>query len=188
MKKTITILGLVLLMISCNSNESKMKSGIKDYLDKNAKDPKSYEFVELKIIDTVIVGELAKNKVDFNNLMLKESEENLVMAKDNLEKATGYNKQYNTSDFDVDIETAKSRISSNELDITEYKKAISDYSKFQKSKEILGYVASHKFRMKNGFGALDLSEMSVEFDKDFNFLEMNKDTNYEVFNEKLKQP
>jgi hypothetical protein len=41
--------------------------------------------------------------------------------------------------------------------------------------------------MKNGFGALDLSEMSVEFDKDFNFLEMNKDTNYEVFNEKLKQ-
>ena len=59
MKKIFIIL-TTLFLFSCNNPESKMRTEIKKYLDKNSKDSKTYEFVELIIKDTVIEGELAK--------------------------------------------------------------------------------------------------------------------------------
>jgi PBP1b-binding outer membrane lipoprotein LpoB len=169
MKKTITILGLAILMISCNSNESKMKSGIKDYLDKNAKDPKSYEFIELKILDTVTVGEINKRIVDDLTYEIEMVKEDIVFQKKLI------------SDFpSLPSDEEKSKINELELEMTNLTKELNANKKDFTSKDVVGYITRHKFRIKNGFGALDLSEMYVEFDKNFKLLEMDKDLNYSV--------
>lgn len=157
-------------MISCNSNESKMKNGIKDYLEINAKDPKSYEFVELKILDTVTVGEINKRIVDDIIYDIELAKENLVFE----------NKLINDYPNSSNLLTNKAKIKESETLIATLTKELEANKKDFKDKNVIGYIAKHKFRIKNGFGALDLSEMYVEFDKDFNFLEMDKDINYSV--------
>lgn len=169
MRKTIAILGLTLLMISCNSNESKMKSEIKEYLDKNAKDPKSYEFVELKILDTVTIGEVNKRIVDDLNYDIESAKKDIVFQ----------NKLI--TDFpSLPSDEQKAKIKDSETQIATLTKELQVNKRDFKDTNVVGYVATHKFRIKNGFGALDLSEMFVEFDKDFNFLEMDKSLNYSV--------
>lgn len=169
MKKTITILGLTLLMISCNSNESKMKSGIKDYLEKNAKDPKSYEFVELKILDTVTVGEINKRKIEDLTYDIESAKKDIV-----------FQNKLITDYPSLPSDDQKAKIKESETQIANLTKELNATNKDFTNKDVAGYVAAHKFRIKNGFGALDLSEMYVEFDKDFNFLEMDKNLNYSV--------
>ncbi|MFV8440818.1 hypothetical protein [Flavobacterium sp. LB2P44] len=180
MKRIILMLSLTMLMFSC-SNESKMKSEIKNYLDKNAKDPKSYEFVELKILDTVTVGSISEDEIEENNRILKDNDEAMQISKTTLGKAIKLNKQYNDNSFDEHIIGATTDIKAIEKENFVCNKQIAKYRKTINSKEVLGYVATHKFRIKNGFGALDLDEMWVEFDKDFKLLKMDKSPNFDVF-------
>ena len=41
------------------------------------------------------------------------------------------------------------------------------YRKLENSKEVIAYVVSHKYRAKNGFGALDIYTKDFVFDKNF---------------------
>ena len=181
MKKTISILVLAVLIISCNSNESKMKTEIKNYLDKNAKDPKSYEFVELKVLDTIVEGKFAKTQIESNNDGIKENEDALKKNEVTLKTSEEDKAKYKDNSFDEFIIGAKTDIETSKKAIEEYKKENEILKKHLDSKEVLGYIATHKCRMKNGYGALDLAEYYVEFDKDFKLLEMDKDINYSVF-------
>ena len=70
MKKNVLLVVLSVLIMAC-SNDNKMKSAIKDYMNKNAKDPQSYEYVDLKIMDTIQIEEFAKKTIDFNNVNQK---------------------------------------------------------------------------------------------------------------------
>lgn len=169
MKKTITVLGLTLLILSCKNNESKMKIGIKEYLGKNAKDPKSYEFIELKILDTVTFGEINKRIFDDLNEGIESAKKDIVFQ----------NKLINEFPS-LPSDKEKEKIKEREAQITSLTKELGANKSDFTNKEIAGYVTRHKFRIKNGFGALDLDEMFVEFDKDCNLLEMDKDLNYSV--------
>jgi PBP1b-binding outer membrane lipoprotein LpoB len=169
MKKIYLILGLSVLMFSC-SNENKMKSEIKNYLDKNAKDPTSYEFVELKILDTVTVGDINKRIVEDLTIDINRLKENIESQKKLI------------SDFPtLPSDAEKQNIKVSEVEISILTKKLDANKKDFTNKEILGYISTHKFRIKNGFGALDLDEMWVEFDKDFKLLKMGEDLNYNVF-------
>jgi hypothetical protein len=171
MKKLVLVL-MAMALVSC-SNESKMKSEIKTYLDKNAKDPKSYEFTELKIVDTVTVGDVNKRIVDDINYNIEGAKKDIIFQNEMITK-------YPTLSHTEEI----SKIKENEIEIANFTKELELNKKDFTNKGVLGYVAIHKFRIKNGFGALDLSEMFVEFDKDFKLLEMDKNLNYNVFNQK----
>jgi len=172
------ILGLLVLMAlaSC-SNESKMKSEIKAYLEKTAKDPKSYEFVDLKILDTVTVSKLIKNEIT------KNINDNQLLIDDNSGQMDLINKypSLDNSEQYANIEINLKEIK--RLD-TEHKKLELDLKKEANNKDVLGYVVKHNCRLKNGFGALDLASYYVEFDKDFKLLALDKDIDYSVF--KLK--
>jgi hypothetical protein len=191
MKRTITILGCAILMISCNNNESKMKSGIKEHLNKNANDPKSYEFVELKILDTVTVGEINKRIVDDITYDIERAKEDItydierakkdIIFQTKLINILGHDNLSLRREYELEIEDNKSKIKEYELEIANLTQKLNATKKDFTNKEIVGYVAYHKFRLKNGFGALDLSKMFVEFDKDFNFLEMDNELNYSQF-------
>ena len=163
------MLGLSVLIFSC-SNESKMKSEIKNYLDKNAKDPKSYEFVELKILDTVTIGDIDKRIVEDITYDIETNKEDIVFQNKLI-------KDYPS----ISNDEQKAIIDSVQNVIATLTKELDANKKDFANKEILGYVATHKFRIKNGFGALDLDEMWVEFDKDFKLLKMDKSPNFNVF-------
>jgi hypothetical protein len=160
MKKVILFMSLSIALFSC-SNESKMKSGIKEYFNTNAKDPKSYEFVELKVFDTLTIGAVAKS-------VIEDIDRNIQSEKDDIIFQKGLMAKYPT----LTGSEEKSKIESSEEMIKIYKTDKEAVKKFLNSKEIVLYNASHKYRLKNGFGALDLSNSDFVFDKDFNVVKM----------------
>jgi len=164
MKTKITILGLAILMISCNTNESKMKSGIKDYFKKNAKDPGSYEFVELKITDTITVGEIAQK-------FFTDNEEEIKKQNDDIEFQKKLIKDFPSLPSDEQ----KTKIKSNEEFIVELKNDMDKVKPFINNKEVALYNVEHSYRLKNGFGALDLYKHFFAFDKEFKLIDMAKE-------------
>ncbi len=181
MKKIITILAMAMVLISCNSNESKMKSEIKDYLDKNAKDPSSYEFIDLKVTDTIIAGKFAQTKIDINNDEIKNNEKSITTNTETLKSAEANKAKYKDDSFDEFINGAKEDIETANKAISDYKNENEKLKKYLGSKDILGYVALHKCRMKNGLGALDIGTYYAEFDKDIKLLQFDKDIDYSIF-------
>ena len=175
MKKIVLGLLIAVSLFSC-SNESKMKNGIIDYLNKNAKDPKSYEFVDLKVIDTITVGECAENLITTNIELIAEKNLEIQKRKDEIKDAQedlDY-KEFKI-DFDKIINSSKSSISIFELEINDYKSENLKLKKINALKDVVFYNIAHKFRLKNGFGALDLDQKYVLFDKDFNVKNMTND-------------
>lgn len=166
MKTKISILYLAVILISCNSNESKMKVGITDYLNKNAGDPKSYELIELKVIETVTVGEIAKMITANNDTIITKYTEALQKIKNNF-------REY------APIEIRKM----NEMrpEIEKLKIEYEYYTPLINSKEVLGYIAFHKFRIKNSLGILGIATHYVAFDKEFKLLGMDDNINYHYF-------
>lgn len=180
MKKTILGLILIASLVSC-SNENKMKSEIEAYLEKNAKDPKSYEFVELKIVDTVTSGEVAKHKID--KLTFENSDFKLEIAINESKILRHKLDKYASSYKEIDslmlgtINNYKSFINANVADSLKLVKKLND-------KTIVGYYTQHSYRLKNGFGALDLDNSYVAFDTDFKLLKFDKALDYSVFKTK----
>ena len=64
MKKILLVL-IFPLLLSCG-NESKMKSELKQYVEKNFNDPESYELVNIKVWDTIYAKELAEKEIKYN--------------------------------------------------------------------------------------------------------------------------
>jgi hypothetical protein len=163
MKKIILGLNVVVSLVSCSNNESKMREEIVTYLQANAKDPKSYEFVELKVVDTVTIGEVNKRLIGDNKVGIFIAESSLEVEK------------MLVKDIGVEQELKVKGIVSN---LNELKKQALTLSKDTINKEPLGYIATHKFRIKNGFGALDLSSRYIQFDKEFKLLKMDEKLSY----------
>jgi hypothetical protein len=175
MKNILLLLCIPFAFISC-STDSKMKSEIKGFIEKNAKDPKSYEFMELIISDTLTVAEFAKNVIDYNNSNLS--------FYDSILKNFDIDSSKVVLDFLGDNTNTPEKHEEARLDA---KKSIEEattdnalISKFLTSKDVLIYSGVHTYRNKNGFGALDISSMYVYFDKEHKLLEMNEAELYPV--------
>lgn len=170
MKKIILGLAVLTVLFSC-SNESKMKSEIKAYLDKNAKDQKSYEFVELKSLDPLTVGDYAKKRIAFNYENKKFNDsivKNFGLYIDKIELdpfGENLNSPENQKEY---FDDAKKQL----IEIEVVNKIL---NKHIDSKDILIVKAIHSFRIKNGFGVLDLVNMYVFFNKDYKLLDMTKE-------------
>ena len=88
-------------------------------------------------------------------------------------------------DFDKIINAANSSISIFKLEINDYEKENIKLKKITNLKDIVFYNSNHKFRLKNGFGALDLEQQLVLFDKEFNAKYMTIDI-LDFENEKVR--
>ena len=175
MKKIFIIL-TTLFLFSCNNPESKMRTEIKKYLDKNSKDSKTYEFVELIIKDTVIEGELAKIMFEryqslFDRNLISLKTENL-----RIEELKSKKIKYKTKTFDELISEVKQYTNKTENQNKEYLIEIEKNKKVLGSKKVLGYNVSHKFKMNDEFGTFGLSKVFIQFDKDYNLLTFHKDS------------
>lgn len=173
MKRNILIIGLLVLVVSC-SNESKMKSVLQDYMNKNSKDPYSYEYMDLKVIDTIQVAEFAKKTIDFNNVNQNFCDSVVVNFEADADKVELDYLGENMNTPQKHREQLKDAIETLKKGKAENLKMHS----FLTSKDVLIYFTIHKFRAKNGFGALDLDSIYVQFDKDFKLLSVSKEKLY----------
>jgi hypothetical protein len=141
-----------------------MKSGIKAYFNKNAKDSKSYEFVELTVFDTLTIGAVAKSVIEDIDRNIQSENDDIIFQKGLIAK---YPTLTGTEE--------KSKIESSEEMIKIYNTDKEAVKKFLSSKEVVLYNATHKYRLKNGFGSLDLLSSDFVFDKDLKVVEMATD-------------
>jgi hypothetical protein len=165
MKKISLSIVLSLTLLSCTSPEQK---SINTYVEENFKDPKSYELISLKCIDTITVTE---NKI--YNLELK-TERNLKVnrARMDLVEELFLDFDNNKERFhDLTWENVKAQ-----KEIDKDNKEIEKLEKLPKDKKLYGYLFEHKYRAKNGFNALDLQTDLV-----------NMDLNYKVINVVAKE-
>lgn len=157
MKRTIFMI-IAIALIGCSTPEKKAEKLIKEYMQTNLKDPASYEPVSFGKMDSLFEPYIAT----------KEGRELF-----DLSGITGFYGQ-KTSKLRMQIATAKTR---KELDVLEdsinyYLDKAKEYEKLfdendkNYTGEFVGWVMEHKYRAKNGFGALDLGEENIYFNKD----------------------
>lgn len=172
-KRNLVIAGLSILLFACSS-DNKMKSALKDYMNKNAKDPKSYEYLDLKVLDTIQVAEFAKKTIDFNNANKKFCDSVVANFDADINKVEldYMGENMNTPEKHLEqLKDAKETLIKGKAENLKM-------NSFIKSKEVLIYLTIHKFRAKNGFGALDLDSVYVQFDKDYKLLSVSKEKMY----------
>ena len=136
-----------------------MKSEIKDYVSKNFNDPKSYELIEFKVVDSITPHEIAKISIEDTKMDLKMDKESLLDAKKLLEDLQ--NEKMNDL-----LVGAQESYNNYKLMVESDEKIIKDDEKKLNNNDVYGYVVLHKFRAKNAMGALLLQEKAFLFDKE----------------------
>ncbi|MEI6695532.1 MAG: hypothetical protein WCO13_05645 [Bacteroidota bacterium] len=148
MKKIILLIALSAIIISCSeSSDKKAQRAIKDYLQKNLNDAKSYESVDFG----KLISDSTKFDDDLYNSGIKFSESNFEFF------SSVYNESQNPDD--------KIRMTEAEKEVIEKKKEYEQAKSNFKSELI--YKMTHKYRAKNKFGAIVLEETLFVIDKDF---------------------
>lgn len=155
--KTFIISLSALFLFSCGTNESKIDNSLKKYFNETAKDPSSYEPMETKVIDTLLVSDIAKLKI-----------ESLNSEKEDYE--------YNIEEVEIKRKNSSAKMDSLYLQMIDNSKSqielvnnnISKYNDKLKNDSVYALIVEHKFRAKNSLGALNISEDVFALDKNLN--------------------
>jgi uncharacterized lipoprotein NlpE involved in copper resistance len=180
MKKIITAILMIMTFISCN-NTNKEKEEKKlmpdDIVEKNAEafladklnDPTSYEFVSLKIVDTI---SFKQNIEEYKRM----GETDMKWNEDRIEKLLDYKKTL-PSLFDKD------ELNKQKQELVENKKMLNgidsiETSLGEKVNQTAAYLYEFSFRGKNSLGALVINNyyLQVSAEPDFEVLNMTNET------------
>jgi disulfide oxidoreductase YuzD len=157
MRKLLFFVVLSFICVSCSKTpEQKAKQAVKDYLQKNLNDAKSYESVEFGKVDSVFSSfDESKEGVE---LKLKED----VLSKRVVELSNRIDVAENNSELKKIIEENK--------ELTQKRKDLVDtifYKSIKYKGTFSGYKINHKYRAKNKMGAMVLTEDCFILDKNF---------------------
>ena len=158
MKKSILFfVFLSAIFASCSKTpEQKAQQSVKDYLQKNLNDAKSYESVNFGKVDSVFSSfDESKEGIE---LKLKEN----MLSERVVELSNRIDVAESTSELNKIIEENK--------ELTQKRKDLVDtiFNKSIKYKGTLcGYKINHKYRAKNKMGAVVLDENCFIMDKNF---------------------
>lgn len=178
-KKISPIVGILVLLNSCTPQEKKLnqdeivKSNVEAYLMPNLNDPKSYEFVELTLLDSTVIADCFRH--------IKRSKEyNIKVAQRLLEDFQDQRGTYDDNDEDnyrEDIRLNKEILS----DIDSVEVTLND-----KINEVTYYTYLFKFRSNNSFGALVLGEYYLHIDPNSNYkvIELTDDSKRKILSYK----
>ncbi|WP_289089557.1 hypothetical protein [uncultured Bacteroides sp.] len=145
MKKICLLLLASALFYACGekTNEDKAKESIERYLKESMNDWDSYEFVDIRHLDSVfLVNDKKMSNIDFR---FRYRQDSLVNAMD-LEMAVDKNDQE---------------------EVAYYKNIIDSLVTNKYNKEFIGWETRFTFRGTNKFGAKVINTLKVQLDKDF---------------------
>lgn len=175
MKNKFLVFWIILSAFSC-SNESKIKSEVKEYVNKNFNDPKSFELVALEVVDTLKSNEVAMDMTDvLNEFILKYENQNKEVEL-KIKQSDSLNIVFKTNDFDKIIANYKEIIKTNSQTIKEYADKKTFYKKYLSNENVFGYIVSLEYRANNKLGALILDSTNAMFDKKLNLISFEFNT------------
>lgn len=144
MKNIVIFLSLIILLVSCSKN-SKIKTGIENYLEENVAYPNNYEQLKFEIIDTITNGKLNEFEKD--------------------KKRYGETYHYNES-----VVVSLDQYEQDSILYATQNKEIEEYYNSVEGKKVLGYVINQKFRFKKNSGEFEITNLEFAIDNDSNFI------------------
>ena len=153
MKNTIYIILTFLLIVSCKqSSEDILKEKTENWIEKNANNPKSYEFVEFKILDTLNMNE--QNDEVYKNIQkdIKNYERGLEGYKTGLKYLDRAISEGKAEEKDIE-EGKKTReiVAKGQTELDSLIKKAEKHKEKYFNQEI--YRVNHKFRINNALNA-----------------------------------
>lgn len=157
MEKILIIISTILILVSCNSNEKTAQNKIKEYIQLNANDPKSYEFIDIREIDTIKISDTLLNQIQFDSNMIRRygvyiNERYVIsVASKNLYIQESFSRDQDTENqiYIKRIEDTKRKIKSLKLN--------------PNKDEILKIIYTINFRIKNINGGIIKSQASITY-------------------------
>lgn len=178
MKRLMLILSTLIILVSCDHTpQEKAEATIKKWMQKNLKDPSSYESVSFSKLDSTNISVRQKKLITetYPELIKTYSEnaatDSLYVALDlkNIErnKKDGLYKGEYKEYLDVSISERQKSFKSNKASL---ERVIREKDSISNNKEFYAYVISHRYRAKNSFGALDFGEVRFYLDTDLKYI------------------
>lgn len=134
------IVGFLFSLTACSNPERVAQKLIKDYLKENLKDPSSYSPAEFGHLDSLYTT--------FDSQVFEDS----------FRHSKG---EYDVAMFEDDFKASGLALEKMKQIQVEWEKAEKEFHP-----QFCGWKMSHKYRAKNGFGALDISTDVFYFDKE----------------------
>jgi hypothetical protein len=176
MKKTnqLCFLIIIFITISC-SKENKIQTKINEYVEKNFDDPKSYELIELKLIDTLTTKRAAKyvmdNGVSYIDAMNKYIKEKNKEISDKALSAFLGGPSFGLSAEVDELTQEKAKLLKYNDTILMFQKENTRLKKYLNQNGIVYYRYQHNYRTKNNSGVLIKYTDTVRVDTNDNIIE-----------------
>ncbi len=138
--KKFPLICIAVVFVACGSPEKTAQKLVKDYLKENLKDPASYSPVEFGRLDSLYTT--------FDSQVFE----------DRFQRAKG---EYDVAMFEDDFKALGVALEKMKQTQSEWEKAEKGFQP-----QFCGWKMSHKYRAKNGFGALDISTDTFHFNKE----------------------
>jgi hypothetical protein len=170
MKKTIFALTAILLFAACNSNEKTARSKVEEYIQANANDPDSYEFIKMEEPDTVRISDTLRMSIFIDSLSLSTDKSFLEFSKssvadyeDEIKGQYGYIYMESYKGYVKEVEEYTEKVEKAEKKIEGKKKKIQSLDKNPESDKIVSVIYTVNFRLKNGLGALMKTRATIVY-------------------------
>lgn len=155
MKKSLIVMIVAIAFCACGSPEKTAQKLIKDYLGGNLKDPNSYEVISFGGLDSTFSSV-------YSNPEFKELNEKCRIYRDSAHLASLESIMAETREQILELDEVQKKYSQLEQETESKMNAIRATFKG----ELNGWKMVHKYRAKNGFGALDIYEQTFQLDKE----------------------
>lgn len=175
--KRLLVFAAIALLVSCTKEltfTEKVKQTIEDYALKNLDDPKSYEFIELTLLDSITI----KDNIDYRKDYFKPSDfyyERLErMKSDANANYVIYSKEY--------VEEAQKEIDDKEKIVA----AIDSLAQtlVDSLNNVQAYTYLFKFRSNNKLGALTKTDVYVQITPKLEIITLTEDKDKLILNPK----
>lgn len=154
------VLILVLLcsiLISC-SDTYKIESTIQKYVTENFNDPKSYEVIDIQLIDTLTIGEASQFLIDSRILSINDinryiNEKETELSDRELSLFLRGKSLFSLDQID-EIDKEKEAVNQYRDTILYLENSIKKLKPLVSSNEVVYYRVKHSYRADNGLGSL----------------------------------
>ncbi|MEN0081118.1 hypothetical protein [Flavobacterium lindanitolerans] len=158
MKKSLLLAAMSIVLLSCGNSTSGIEKEIQAYIEKTETDLAGYEPIETTLIDTIYTDDLSKMKIKNYTYAVSDAKNTIATREEINRKAIRpENDQY--------LQSEKKRLTYEERNL-EIVKGLKNASEF--------YLYQHKCRLKNHFGALEVTDRYAITDMDRKILAIAK--------------
>lgn len=162
------------ILISC-SDRHKIESNIQKYVTENFNDPRSYELIDIQLIDTLTIGAASQLLIDSRILTINDinryiNEKETELSDRELSLFLGGKSLFLLDQIDG-IDEEKENINQYRDTILYLENSIKKLKPFVNSKEVVYYRVKHSFRANNGVGSLMKYSDTLSIDGALNIIE-----------------